>query len=378
MSKRSRVFVTPRFRGGRFESHTVPVQVLAELTTYGELVAELAKHLRLRQDPRRKRLPKGFADSFQLGLSSIVAGCVEITLERISPPASLFPPTHDAFDEARDLLERVLEAGETKSELPVGFPRELIPRFNRFGMSLRDDESVELVRPGRNQGPRYDRSARKHIVLQQEQDYEAEVDLSAELNGIVLARDQIVVLAGDAGLVEGKYPREKLESITHLLNHPVRVVGVGAYDGNDKLRRLVRVDDVNAVSEEDYDVSPLDQQFEDLRALAGGWFEPGTPPLDREGLEKFQRVLEGATAKLRITTPHVYPVPEGGVSAEWSLPEWEVSATASFGDMKLELFGTHLATDEHKEREVSLEDVERAEGALVELFEELQDEGSRD
>ena len=59
-------FLRPRFTGPRFEAHTIPVEVAKDLAAYEELIVELAKHLYLGAHPGRRRVPKGFEDSFSL------------------------------------------------------------------------------------------------------------------------------------------------------------------------------------------------------------------------------------------------------------------------------------------------------------------------
>ena len=66
-------FMIPVFRGKRFENHEVPLDVLPDLAAYRDLVLELARHLFLAGSPSRKRVPKGFVDSFQLVLRIVPA-----------------------------------------------------------------------------------------------------------------------------------------------------------------------------------------------------------------------------------------------------------------------------------------------------------------
>ena len=68
------VFIRARFAGGRFDSHTIPLEVLPDLAAYRKLVVEVAKLLFKRGNGTRVRVPKGFEDSFQIGLKSIKGG----------------------------------------------------------------------------------------------------------------------------------------------------------------------------------------------------------------------------------------------------------------------------------------------------------------
>ena len=72
---------------------------------------------------------------------------------------------------------------------------------------------------------------------------------------------------------------------------------------------------------------PLDlvRQFDDLRALRDGWFDGAGAAPPSDGLdwlaEQFRANLPAA-----VPPPRLYPIPDGGVQAEWSLPPHEASA----------------------------------------------------
>ena len=78
-------FMTPVFRGKRFENHEIPLDVLPDLAAYRDLVLDLARHLSLARSPSRKRVLRGFVDSFQLVLRTIEPGSACPVLERVPP-----------------------------------------------------------------------------------------------------------------------------------------------------------------------------------------------------------------------------------------------------------------------------------------------------
>ncbi len=82
-------FVRVRFAGGRFESHSIPFDVLPDLAAYSDLIVEMAKHI-YRQRNDRVRVPRGFAESFQLGLFEVKRGNSATALGmRFDPPVEL-------------------------------------------------------------------------------------------------------------------------------------------------------------------------------------------------------------------------------------------------------------------------------------------------
>jgi hypothetical protein len=365
MTTSTLIFATPMFHGGRFGSGVLSIDVLPDLAAYRDLVVDLAKHLFLQQHPRRKRVPKGFVESFQLGIRTIQSGSSGPVLERtpISTGASsmLLPfPVADYFERARDVIEEVIAAGGRDDALPGEFPRELGKRFNQFGRGLRDGEYVELLRPGKTSGPRYDKRIRRRIIIQCIGHYEEEVLLVGTINGGVLARETIVIET-DEGLIEGKCPPELVRQALTLLEQQVHVAGIGSYNQYDRLERMLRVDEVSPVLDEDADApaspdgpSSLDTQFADLKRLAHGWFDADTPALDPDGLDAFRSFLGRALEASEIPRPYIYPTPEAEARAEWSLSGWEVSATAHFEARKVYVAATHLKNDSFEEREFDL------------------------
>jgi hypothetical protein len=359
----TRRFATPVFRGGRFESQMLPVDVLPDLAAYRDLVVELAKHLFLQRNPQRKRVPKGFVESFQLAIRAIEAGSAGAVLELL--PAAMPPGLlqADLFDEARDRIEAAIEAASKRRTLPRDFPAHLAKRFNQLGRGLRDDEYLELRSAERTSGPRYDKSVRKWIVVQYEGRYEDEVDLLVTMSGGVIDREQLTVRTERGRLIDGSCPQQLVRQALQWADRRVRLIGVGSFDRHDELERLIKIDEILLVDEDEDEMgapSSLAAQFEDLAKLRDGWFEPDTAALDPAGLKAFHRFLEQAVREHGIPRPFLYPTPDGEARAEWSFPDWEVSATIQIRGRLLHLHATHLKSDDSEEAELSLE----SEGAV--------------
>lgn len=357
----TRRFATPVFRGGRFESQTLPVDVLPDLAAYRDLVVELAKHLFLQRNPQRKRVPKGFVESFQLAIRAIEPGSAGAVLERIEPlPAAIPFGTLQAnlFDEARDRIEVAVEAASKRRALPRDFPAHLAKRFNQLGRGLRDDEYLELRSAESTSGPRYDKSVRKWIVVQYEGRYEDEVKLLVTISGGVIDREQLTVRTERGRLIDGSCPQQLVRQALQWADRRVRVIGVGSFDRNDELERLIKIDEILLVDEDEDDIgapSSLAAQFEDLAKLKDGWFEPDTPALDSAGLKAFHEFLEQAVREHSLPLPFLYPTPDGEARAEWSFPDWEVNATIQLREHLLHLHATHLKSDDSEEAQLSLE-----------------------
>lgn len=371
-------FVRPVFRGARFEGHALPVEVLAELVTYRDLVVELARHLLLTSAPGRKRVPKGFFESFQIVLTGIGEGSAIPAVDRVRPTFPETPPLfeeRDFFDDARDLVEEVIAHAGRREPLPSQFPGVLMPRFKLLGRSLRQDESIEFRAPGRASGPRFDRTVRRRLMLQEETTIADDFDLTGELVGGHKDRRVLFVRLDDGHEIE--IPREPSE-VQRLLawsGRRVHVVGEGSFNREERLERVIGVSDFEVVgaeqdpadvSEEDAEQtrggpSPIDAQIDDLRALEPGWYEPDTPALDAEGLERLRRFLHTVLEGIALPRPYLYPTPEAGARAEWPVGGWDVSAKFDLGAGSAELHAAELDGEGLVEESLSLDDLHAAE-----------------
>ena len=129
-------FTTPTFKGGRFDTGTgLPVEVLADLAAYAEILTDVAKHLFKQRNPDRRRVSRGFEDRLQLRLASIQSGSQIAVLTRRMPDGEL--PIPDEYDEARDLFAEAIAQVADTGALPPQFPLNAVPKFGRLGQRLR-------------------------------------------------------------------------------------------------------------------------------------------------------------------------------------------------------------------------------------------------
>ena len=101
--------------------------------------------------------------------------------------------------------------------------------------------------------------------------------------------------------------------------------------------------------------APLDvaTQMADLARLEDGWLDGEGNAPDREGLawlaDRFERCWPRD-----LPSPYLYPTPEGGVLAEWSLPPYEASIEVDLGARTGEWHALNLETDAADTRSCSL------------------------
>lgn len=86
-------------------------------------------------------------------------------------------------------------------------------------------------------------------------------------------------------------------------------------------------------------------RFEELANLKDGWLNGEGSALDRERLkllaDNFRRYFDVA-----LPLPHLYPTPDGGVLAEWTLGHWAVSLDIDLTRQTAHYHAVHLTADE--------------------------------
>jgi hypothetical protein len=353
------LFVTHVLHGRRFENHAVPIDLFTDIAAYRQLVVAVARALFFQRNQGRQRVSRGFLDSFQLVVSQITdPGCAAVPLERLAHPKSAqLSFESDVFDEARDLLATTIDAVSHGRTPPVEFPLELAHLFNGFGASLRSDERIEMLAPGKSAAVSYDRAARKHLILLRESAFEDVCDVTGTV--VVLNREKMSFeLALDPGTVPGPLEHRTVPGLLTQLGDEalaviftaassspeplrVRVVGRGAFDRADRLLRFVDIDDVNYADDEHLkDALDVERRLSSFASLTPGWLDGDGEAIDAQGLDWLSSIL--AVVVEDGLRPYLYPTPDGHVLAEWSFSDTEVSAEFDLVDHTAEVVGTHV------------------------------------
>jgi hypothetical protein len=315
--------------GGRFERDGMPVVALAELVAYQDLVVGVATEIFRSRYRGRQRLPAGFTHRLQLRLQTIERGSAIPVLERVPAAGAMLTPA-DEFTEARDMIADAVAAVAEGKDLPDGFPRNALVLFNRFGQTLRADETIELRSGTASHGPRYTQEVRRRLVLEHRSSYQDEVhDIAwvSEVDGQHM-RCLVRLRGGPPGPVPAPLDEMTFEPLKAVLEPngsgpPVYISGTGVFDSHRTLTRLDSVHDIGPVPEE---LAALDSRLSELRETGDAW-------LDGQGLAPQQAALDKAYAtlaelmRLDVPRPRLYPTVEGGVQAEWTMGPFEISVT---------------------------------------------------
>jgi hypothetical protein len=356
------IFARLRLTGGRFDGDGMPVETLAELAQYRELVLGVARAQFLSENPERKRVPRGFTDRLQLRLRTVEEGSAVPVLERPAPEGTLLAP-EDEFTRARDAIEDAVAAAEADEPPPTRFPPEALVLFNRFGQTLKPDEAIELRRGSATTGPRYTAQTRRKLVLRQKRTYQEElhgIGWISEVDGNGMSC-RIRLRLGPTSPVPAPLDEVIFGPVRDVLEPngegpPVWVSGVGVFDSDQGLLRFDSIHEVSVLDEPE-DLASLDKRLEELASLNTGW-------LDGDGVRPDGDVLHRASCMLadlltfEVPRPRVFATPEGGVQAEWTIADHEISVTFE-PDGRLYAVSVNLASGQAEEPVLATDDPEQ-------------------
>jgi hypothetical protein len=194
--------------GNRFDGHTIPVEVLKDWAAFEGLVIEAARWLYLEEFPKRKRTPRGFAQSFQLHLTRIEEGSAVAVLE-YSHPGTLIPDEFAHwFEKARDRILATIDAANRGQPIDDLLPKTLLAYFDQFGRSLKDDERVEFVREAANETVIYDNKVRKSLVLKSAAVYRTDESVRGSMSELNLENKTFTLKLVDGERVTGHFSNE--------------------------------------------------------------------------------------------------------------------------------------------------------------------------
>lgn len=361
-------FARLRLTGGRFDGEGMPVETLVELAAYRDLVVGVAKEIFRVRHPYRQRVPRGFEDRLHLRLRKVEEGSAIPVLERAAPEGTLLAPD-DEFTHARDLIEDAVAAIDAQAPLPDAFPSDALVLFNRFGQTLRADEAIELRRGTATAGPRYTPEVRKALVLRQKRTYQQEVQDFGWVLEVDAQRMSCLVRLrmGPATPIPAPLDEVTFAPVKEVLEPngegpPVRISGVGVVDTDRGLIRLDSIHDVSLLDEPE-DLALLDDRLDELASLEPGWLDGEGVRPDAVVINRARRILADLMS-FEVPRPRVFPTPDGGVQAEWTVGDHEISVTLE-PDGKLYAVSVNVASGHTVEPELIADDAEQIAHLLL-------------
>lgn len=325
-------FISPRLVGERFQEHAIPLEMLKDLAVLEEMIIEVAKWLFIQDNPGRQRSPRGFTDGISLKLTGIAEGSaiphIKLFVESKGVyPVTLLPPVNqEYFEKARESIFSAINAASNDETITYHLPENLLGYFDRIGRGLRNNEALEF-NPGNHDRPaRLDKAIRRKLIFASLQTQELTEDVT--LHGMVPEADQnkmtFTLQMIDGIRVNAPLAPQHQKNIIKAFNGyqdglRIQIQGIGRYD---RYNRLLRIDDVEHITILD----PLDvvSRLNEFRKLKDGWLDGCGIAPSHDALNWFSDRFENNFSD-DLPLPHLYPTEEGGVQAEWTLGQYEVS-----------------------------------------------------
>lgn len=364
-------FLRPRLVGRRFEQHTLPLDILKDFSALEEMLIEVAKRQYLAAHPDRQRTPKGFTKGLELHLTAVKEGS---TLTVIALAfAELFPSAAaDYFIQAKDHIVEAIAAAEHAQQ--PAMPPELLRYFDRFGRGLHEGEAMVFDRSN-GQTASLTPATRKHLLrASQAEIWTEEVTLKGRIpevdqddhsfelelrNGIKLK----------APLLEAHLKTVLEATVGYRTGVTVAIKGIIERDRADHPKRLESVEHVTAL-----DPLDIETRLDELAQLQDGWLDGKGSALDGASLMRLAQAFEeGFSPDLPL--PHLYPTPQGGVQAEWTLGHWEVSLEITLPSMAADYQAVRTVSGETREQALLLAAEDRSGWtALNDALAQLQED----
>lgn len=321
----SKIFLSPRLIGPRFEDHSLPVSLLEDFTALEELIIEVAKGIYIQENSNRRRVPKGFSDSIYLKLASIEEGSSipKFIIASLVTLSSTLPlenfDNFSYFEKAKSKIISIIETVNIGESIDSEDQKYLF-YFNKIGKNLLDDESIDFGYDISSRSPSsaiLNKKTRKELLLSREQ--KGEYSDTVKLFALVPAIDQTenkFSIDSDDGIIKCELKDEILSTVltavTEYTNKTfVSLKGTGIYNGND---RLVRIEDIESIDILDaYDIS---LRLNDLSKLQNNWYNGDGKALDKFKLSSFGDIFN-SYYNSKLPLPAIFPTLEGNIQLEW-------------------------------------------------------------
>ncbi len=351
-------FLRPRLVGRRFDEHTLPLDLLKDFSALEELLIEVAKRQYLTAHRDRQRTPKGFTKGLELHLTAVEEGSAIPVIALAFATATLFPTADAAyFDQAKDQIVEAIAAAE-HGQQPV-LPPELLRYFDRFGRGLHEGESMEFARSN-GQTTALTPATRQYLLrASQAETWTEEVTLKGRIPEVDQADHSFELELRNgvklkAPLLEAHRNTVLEAAVGYRSGAAVAIKGVIERDRADRPKRFEAVEHVTSL-----DPLDIETRLEELLQLQDGWLNGKGKALGKDSLQRLSEAFERWFAA-DLPLPHLYPTPEGGVQAEWSLGNIEVSLEFSFPSLNAALQIVDITTGESQDHDLPLGAEERS------------------
>lgn len=343
-------FFRPELHGERFASHEVPLEVLKDFAAFEEMLIEVAKREYLADHPGRMRIPRGFTKGVEVRLAAIESGSAILAL--VLAGISIGDET-EYITRAQEKIVNTIASIE-KGEQPQ-LPPELLRYFDRFGRSLHKGERISFPRADGGETSLTPEIREKLLRASEAEEWTEEALLEGRVSATDMADGEFKLELRDGTKLRAPLERQHNSTVLAAMaeynsNRMVAVKGVLRKDKRGILKSLDSVEHVTIL-----DPLDVETRLAELAALKDGWLNGNGVALDKAGLmalsDEFERNFDS-----ELPLPYIYPTPEGGVLAEWSLGEWAVSLEIQIPSQSAQFQALNLTTNASRDFALSLGD----------------------
>lgn len=345
-------FLELTFDGGRFAAHAVPIDVLAELGTFQQLLVRVARTIFFQRHQDRHRVPRGFQEAAQLYLTSSEPNCFTAGLSR---PGAWLGNAEDIgiFDQARDMSIRALALVSEGQDLPADFPPDAIDLLAALGQRLDNDEEL-LVRTRRDAGTtaRVNQRTRARLAEITRRPLEREEGIDGEVEKVDDTADRFTLRTRVGTRVEVPFSVVQRPAVMEALEQRpiarVRVRGLLAVAQRLKMKSVAELEVVD--DERAPEVQRVWKRLEDLRSLRDGWLEGDGVTPDAVVVARAREVIARILVDYRdLPRPKVFPTPDGGIQVEWMIGDWGAELVFEPDEEGVMAEATNVETGEERE-----------------------------
>ena len=356
-------FLRPRLIGARFESHSIPLELLKNLAALEKVIIEVAKLEFLKDHPNRRRVPRGFTDGIELKLTGIEDGSAILEISLFADKLPL-PEKKYYFERARDVIIRAIgDAEESKAIIDI-LPEKTLRYFDKIRRGLREDEAIEFIRPNSQFSVRLTSMVKERyadITSEQRTQYipstVKQLKAGTTVRGTVPEINQgdmtFQIQLFDGQQVKAPIAPQHFDAILEAFNgykNDLRFLfqGVGRFNLVKKLLEFDSIERISLLDELD-----ISAQIDDLRLLKDGWLEGQGKAPSQDGLDWLSQAFKNYYSG-DLPQPYLYPTEPGGVQAEWSLDQNEITLEINLAEYAGYFHALHIEDDTEKTRNLDL------------------------
>lgn len=310
-----------RLAGARFAKGEIPLDSLADLAAFREMVLEVAKWRFMEENRDRRRTPRGFTENIDLKLTGVEGGSATAVIKLVADQPTLTGsvPYQNFFSQALDAIINTIKDAESNLQSAVEhLPDRYMSYFNRIGRTLRDGECLEIIVPERQISAQLTRESRGRLLqrlpfIKRMQ----EVDLHGAVSEADRDKMSFQLQRVYGSKITCPMQEQHLDTVLRALagygnRTRVLVRCIGLFDQQNRITGLESIAHVSLL--DNLDVPARLDEFRDMR---DGWLEGKGRAPPHSGLDWLSDTFK-ARYPDEVLLPHTYPTPEGGVRMEWT------------------------------------------------------------